>query len=93
MRIPCSFQLEGETAATVKQLDGAFNELVSPMEDKSFPKKDKVKYSVGEFLATSHNTLVDNDQLAGIDKDLIAASYDINVRYDGLDGFVDRSID
>ena len=63
------------------------------MEDKSFPKKDKVKYSVGEFLAMSHNTLVDNDQLAGIDNDLIAASYDINVRYDGLAGLVDRSID
>jgi hypothetical protein len=54
--------------------------LVSPMEDKTFPKADRKSFSVGSYLDASFESLQSDESLVGIDKKLIEASYDVNIR-------------
>lgn len=60
-----------------------FGQLVSPLEDASFPKADRKSFSVGSYLDSSLKALkAEHDGFKGMDKELVEASYDINIRYE-----------
>ncbi|OQV16946.1 putative Spermine oxidase [Hypsibius exemplaris] len=90
-------QLKGEDEIAAKNLDSLFNRLVSPMEDKGFPKADRKKFSVGAYLDSAYEAFKAEDGLKEFDAALAEASYDVNVRGHkvalGVDSLYDVAID